>query len=204
MMRATCVFTTTSYLQRGQAYTHTGLESGWKVSCICNICVLSGATSSDVEIELIDFRSCDFSDTGVSGSRASTGYFINNTSTYSGSWSSNFNVKLTGCRGNGINFPYGGNYNHFNLIDVNNCYFINMVNVGTLGLIQHSWFYGSSGVSFQHLRRIHINFLQVHLLISRVYQVAHSLVAFLEQFYMLIMHHGLNQEKPLRLVVMVI
>ena len=72
MMRATCVFTTTSYLQRGQAYTHTGLESGWKVSCICNICVLSGATSSDVEIELIDFRSCDFSDTGVSGSRAST------------------------------------------------------------------------------------------------------------------------------------
>ena len=113
--------------------------------------MLAGATSSDVEIELIDFRSCDFSDTGVSGSHASTGYFINNTSTYSGSWSSNFNVKLTGCRGNGLNFPYGGNYNHFNLIDVNNCYFIQVLNVGTLGLIQHSWFYGSSGVSFQTL-----------------------------------------------------
>ena len=92
MMRATCV---TSYIQRGQAYTHTGLEGGWKVSGIFNICVLSGATSSDVEIELIDFRSCDFSNTGVGGSRASTGYFINNASTYSGSWSSNFNVNLT-------------------------------------------------------------------------------------------------------------
>ena len=76
---------------------------------------------------------------------------MNNTSTFSGSWSSNFNVKLTGCRGNGINFAYGGNYNNFNLIDVNNCYFINMVNVGKLGLIQHSWLYGSSGVSFQTL-----------------------------------------------------
>ena len=150
MMRATCVFTTTSYMQRGQAYTHTGLQGGWKVSGIFNICVLANATSSDVEIELIDFRSCDFSDTGVSGIRASTGYFINNTSTYSSSWSSNFDVRLTGCRGNGINFAYGGNFNNFNLFELNNCYMIGTLNIGRMGSMNHTTFYATGGITTQN------------------------------------------------------
>ena len=126
-------------MQRGAAYTHTGLQGGWWISGLINICVLSGSLSSDVEIELIDVKCCDYSDTGVGGSVTSTGYFINNTSTYSSSWSSNLNVKMTGCRGNGINFAYGGNFNNFNLYELNNCYMINMLNVGKMGLMQHSY-----------------------------------------------------------------
>ena len=121
------------YLQRGCAYAHTGLECGWWISGILYLSVLTGAPSTDVEIELIDVKFCDYSDTGVGGTRASTGYCISNSSTYSSSWSSNFNVKMTGCKGNGINFPYGGNFNNFNLHELNNCYMINTFNVGRMG-----------------------------------------------------------------------
>jgi len=109
--------------------------------------VLTGTASTDVEIELIDVKFCDYSDTGVGGTRASTGYCISNSSTYSSSWSSNFNVKMTGCKGNGINFPYGGNFNNFNLYELNNCYMINTLNVGRMGLMQHTTFYSSGGIS---------------------------------------------------------
>ena len=152
--RATTIFTTTSYLQRGAAYTHTGLEGGWWISGIINLCVLTGTASTDIELELIDVKCCDYSDTGVGGSRASTGYFINNTSTYSTSWSSNINVKMTGCKGNGINFPYGGNFNNFNLFELNNCYMINMLNVGRMGLMQHTTFYASGGFAANTLTGI--------------------------------------------------
>ena len=63
------------------AYTHTGNQQGWKVSGILNICILAGSASATTELELVNFKACDFSDTAVGGTRASTGYFINNTST---------------------------------------------------------------------------------------------------------------------------
>ena len=157
--RATTVFTTTTYLQRGSAYTHTGLAGGWRISGIINIGAITGSSFNDVEIELIDVKCCDYSDTGVSGIRASTGYFINNNSTFSTSWSGNINVKMTGCRGNSINFPYGGNFNNFNLYELNNCYMLNMLNIGKIGLMQHTTFYATSGFSaytllWQHLPTI--------------------------------------------------
>ena len=99
-------------------------------------------------------RCGDYSDVGVGGSRASTGYFINNNSTYSTSWSGNINVKMTGCCGNGINFPYGGNFNNFNLYELNNCYMINMLNVGRMGMMQHTTFYTSGGSSANTLTGI--------------------------------------------------
>ena len=154
MYRSTVVFTTTSYLQRGTPYTHTGLEGGWYLSGIVNIGVLTGSSFNDQEIELIDMRCGDYSDVGVGGSRASTGYFINNNSTYSTSWSGNINVKMTGCRGNGINFPYGGNFNNFNLYELNNCYMINMLNVGRIGSMQHTTVYTSGGFSANTLTGI--------------------------------------------------
>ena len=39
--RATTIFTTSSYMQRGAAYTHTGLQGGWWISGIINISVLN-------------------------------------------------------------------------------------------------------------------------------------------------------------------
>ena len=54
---------------------------------------------------------------------------------------------MTGCKGNGINFPYGGNFNNFNLYELNNCYMINMLNVGKMGLMQHTTFYTTGGFS---------------------------------------------------------
>src|SRR5208282_3082251 len=117
-----------------QPYTHTGLEMGWKISGILNIAVLAGSSPADCEIELVNVRACDFSDTSVGGVRSSTGYLINNTSTYVGNWSSNFNVKMKGCRGNSINFPYSTQYPNFNLLDLDSCYLINVANVGKMGL----------------------------------------------------------------------
>ena len=128
-------------------HAHTGLAGGWWVSGLINIGAITGSSFNDVEIELIDVKCCDYSDTGVGGSRTSVGYFINNNSTYRTSWSGNINVKMTGCRGNGINFPYGGNFNNFNLYELNNCYMINMLNVGKMGLMQHTTFYATSGFS---------------------------------------------------------
>ena len=48
---------------------------GWKMRGILNIAVLAGSSSADCEIELVNFRACEFSDTAAGGVRASTGYF---------------------------------------------------------------------------------------------------------------------------------
>ena len=135
-------------------HIHTGLQGGWWISGIINISPQAGSQPTDAEIELIDVRCSDFSDTSLGGTRASTTYCINNTSTYGSSWQSNINVKMTGCRGNGINFPYSGNVPKFNLYELNNCYMMNMLNVGQMGLIQHTTFYATSGFSANTLLEI--------------------------------------------------
>ena len=142
--RETTILATTVRTQHGAPYTYEGLEAGWQISGVINICALTGGSFADSEMQFNQVRCVD---------QSATGWFINNTSTAT-TWTGNINVRCVGCRGNGINFGYSANFNNFNLYETTECYFIGMLNVARMGSMNHTTFYASGGFAANTLTGI--------------------------------------------------